>query len=1330
MGEHGEPERIEDGSAGSALRPGPARPAPERGGVRVGPFVLGELCGQGAMGVVYAARDLRDGRPVAVKVLPAALLSDLGRARRFAAEAEVLASLDHPAIVRHVAHGATRRSEPFMAMEWLDGEDLERRLARRGLTVHEVAALGQRVAEGLAAAHARGVIHRDIKPSNLFLRGGEAAEAVILDFGIARVEDAPLSLTATGAVIGTPGYMAPEQARGDLAIDARADLFSLGAVLYECLAGRPAFAGHHVMAVLAKVLLEEPPRLAELRPEVPRALDALVARLLAKDPAARPESAAAVAAELARMSLDDGDVEAALAPSCDPSATSLTDREQRFFCVIVAGAPCAAREEPGAATVRSSASTVPVAAWDDPLAALSRVAAPFGAEIVRLRDGSVLAVARRADSAADQAVRAARCALALRPHLPASAIGIATGLGDASAPVPVGQVLERAVGLVSARHESDGVWVDEVTAGLLDARFVVSEGPRGRQLSHERDAGGGARLLLGRSSPCVGRERELRTLGDVLDECVCEGVARAVLVKAPAGGGKSRLLHEFLAAASRRGDGLAAWLGRGDILSAGSAFALLASALRHALGVREGETVEIRRQRLSARVAQRVPPKDQARVAAFLGELIGTPFPDDELPMLRSARRDPSVLGEQARRAFEDFLSAECAAHPVLLALEDVHWGDLPSLKLIDGALGKLRDRPLLVVAVGRPEVDDLFPKLWAERGVQEIRLAELTRRAAERLARHALGESVAAETLARIVDRAAGNAFYLEELIRAVAEGRGRDLPETVLAMVQARLDALGPDQRRILRAASVFGETFWKGGVVALLGGAEQTGVVGAQLGALVQQEVFVQREESRFSGEDELAFRHALLRDGAYATVTEHDRVVGHRLAGTWLEERAEADPLVLAEHFKRGEEPARAAIHFLQAAQRAHACGDPAAIQHAERGLACGIEGEPRHALMGVLARARWYTGDRGGAEALCKELLQVTPYGSHTHCDMLLSKVFLALQRGDQPALLEVIAAVRYVVPSADNSGPLAGLCWSLLTLVPHMCGDIVEECAAQLAQRAPPLDRAVLGYIVATSASAALYFDRDLGHAAQLYADAADHREAAGYIVTGARIRAYAGTAYALLGAYERAEEELRRALMQAGNAGIMGWLIRHARASVLADRGATREALAEAEQIVREAVDQADPGREGRGRQLLAHALYRSGELASAALEAEASLRLPPMYSVQRAETLATLAASRLAGGRTAEALAAAREAMGAEEPPPVRAFHEPFIRLVHVEALTAAGEHEAARAALAVARRRLLATAARISAPDLRRSFLEDVTDNARTLRLAEERLGLSTV
>src|SRR5262249_2484327 len=156
---------------------------------------------------------------------------------------------------------------------------------------------------------------------------------------------------------------------------------------------------------------------------------------------------------------------------------------------------------------------------------------------------------------------------------------------------------------------------------------------------------------------------------------------------------------------------------------------------------------------------------------------------DDAL--LRSARSNLTVMAAQVRRAFEDFVAAACAARPVLLAFEDLHWGDLASVKLVDAALGKLRDRPLLVVALGRPEVHDLFPQLWIDRGGRETRLGETRGRAAERLVRHALGERVEAATVARIIERAAGNAFYLEELIRAVAEGRGDRLPETVLAMV-----------------------------------------------------------------------------------------------------------------------------------------------------------------------------------------------------------------------------------------------------------------------------------------------------------------------------------------------------------------------------------------------------------------------------------------------------------------------------------------------------------------------------------------------------------------
>ena len=184
------------------------------------------------------------------------------------------------------------------------------------------------------------------------------------------------------------------------------------------------------------------------------------------------------------------------------------------------------------------------------------------------------------------------------------------------------------------------------------------------------------------------------------------------------------------------------------------------------------------------------------------------------------------------------------------------------------------------------------LPRLWAERRLQEIRLKELRKNACERLVRQALGNDVNRETVERIVQQADGHAFYLEELIRAVAEGRGAALPETVLAMVEARLAGLDDEARRVLRAASVFGEVCWAGGVSALQGGATHDRPVSEWLSSLVEQEVLVERPQGRFPGERELAFRHALLREGAYAMLTQEDRTLGHRLAGEWLEQRERA------------------------------------------------------------------------------------------------------------------------------------------------------------------------------------------------------------------------------------------------------------------------------------------------------------------------------------------------------------------------------------------------------------------------------------------------------
>ncbi|HEU4539425.1 MAG TPA: serine/threonine-protein kinase, partial [Polyangiaceae bacterium] len=294
-------------------------------------FVIERLVAQGGMGVVYAARDRQSGEPVALKVMQT--LGSAGLSLdRFEAEAQLLARLRHPAIVRYVAHGVSAGA-PYLAMEWLGGETLEGRLRRGPLPLGDALAVATRVAEALAFAHGLGIIHRDVKPSNVIVDGaGQGLTTRLLDFGIARGGEARPFVTRTGAVIGTPGYMAPEQARGDANIDARVDVFALGCVLFECLTGFAAFRGATVFAVLGKLLMEEPPSLTQAAKGAPPALAELVSRMLAKDPAERPRDGGALLRELERLPRE------ADAPGDLPAAFArLTHREQRFVSVVVAG---------------------------------------------------------------------------------------------------------------------------------------------------------------------------------------------------------------------------------------------------------------------------------------------------------------------------------------------------------------------------------------------------------------------------------------------------------------------------------------------------------------------------------------------------------------------------------------------------------------------------------------------------------------------------------------------------------------------------------------------------------------------------------------------------------------------------------------------------------------------------------------------------------------------------------------------------------------------------------------------------------------------------------
>jgi serine/threonine protein kinase len=267
---------------------------------RLGPYRILKVLGEGGMGVVYHAEDPQLGRAIALKVMkPSAAAADAAR-KRFLREARATAALEHDYIVTIYQVGQDR-GIPFLTMQLLQGETLDERLrAKRRLPLAEALRIGRQVAEGLTAAHDRGLMHRDIKPSNIWLEAGRN-RVKILDFGLARQAGADdAELTHTGVILGTPAYMAPEQACGDT-IDFRCDLFSLGCVIYRMCAGGPPFKGSNSLAILRALAVDTPKPLDEINPEVPPALSELVRRMLGKTPDERPPSARYVAEVLAAL---------------------------------------------------------------------------------------------------------------------------------------------------------------------------------------------------------------------------------------------------------------------------------------------------------------------------------------------------------------------------------------------------------------------------------------------------------------------------------------------------------------------------------------------------------------------------------------------------------------------------------------------------------------------------------------------------------------------------------------------------------------------------------------------------------------------------------------------------------------------------------------------------------------------------------------------------------------------------------------------------------------------------------------------------------------------
>jgi hypothetical protein len=1305
--------KLEPAEASSASGRAQARPTlpaiPER-------YEMLSLLGRGGMGAVYRARERGSGEVVAVKVL---LENHAGAAERFAREAAVLAGLDHPGIVRYGTHGVTKAGEPYLAMEWLDGENLAGRLKRGRLTVDETLTLATQVAAALGAAHARGVVHRDLKPSNLFLVARDIGQVKVLDFGIAQLGGAA-RMTKTGALVGTPGYMAPEQARSEGSLTPAADIFALGCVLFEALAGRPAFEGPNAMAILAKLVFGEAPRLEAHCPDTPPALAALIARMVAKDPAGRPADGEALAAALGALGAPGapGALGAAPTPVTASSGRphALTEAEQRVACIVMIRLD-------GEGALASGAGSLP--------AEVRRAVEEAAGRIAQLADGSIAVAFGGSGVVKDQVTLAARLALVIQAQLPRATIALATGRGASRDTPLLGEAIERAAQRIerASRAAAAGplvVAIDETTAALLDPRFEWREGAAGPELFAEREAAETARRLLGKPMPCVGRERELSVLEHAFDFCVEERAGQVFLVTAPAGVGKSRLAYELTQAIHRRSPDAAIWLGRGDSMCAGSSLHLVGYALSSALGMRCSDPVEARRDQLRMRFADR--GQGARRLSEFLGELVDAPFPDPGSPELDAARRDPRLMAEQTQRAFGDFLAAESDARPVVIILDDLHWGDAASVRFLDLALRDAEGRAIFVLGLARPEVHERFPRLWAERGMQELHLSLLSPKASRRLVGAALGEGFADAAMARLVALSEGNAFYLEELIRAAAEGE-QTLPETVVAMVQARIDGLDPDARRVLRAASLYGEVFWSGGVVALLGDMRPEQATD-WLSRLCAEEVLVRRQDSRFAGQDELAFRHALLREGAYAMLTENDRSLGHRLAGHWLEQHGESDARSLAEHFERGEERARAAQHYLRAADHAYGADDPDAIVLCvERGLGCGAEGELRAALLGLKADVLFRREQYAESIALATEAFDGLPAGSRRwYMTVVTLHAATALL---QPGALHLARRFLDVLPSPEARDEYlrAGF-WLQSTLAAVGEKGVVHELLLQMRREGVHISRddaSAWGYLKSAESNHHHLIQEVPWSRMRANEEATRSLAEAGRWGDRCLKANDYGRSLMDLGDHVGAESVLRenRALTEQRRDAISLAFARLYLARLLA-RVAPVDRLPEPEHLARVVIAADNPMTAGLAHGVLAQLAVRGGDLATAEVEARMACERVRPFPTYSWHIIALFVQILLSLGRAQEALDAGEEALERLVRLGVSGYGEIDLRLAVAEGLGATGRIEEARTMLRETLPRLRRRVDDIPSAEARARYLTEVPTHARLLSVAREWLG----
>jgi class 3 adenylate cyclase/tetratricopeptide (TPR) repeat protein len=847
-------------------------------GTTLGPYQIIEEIGRGGMATVYRAHQPSVGRDVAIKTLLKGIGSDEQAVLRFQREARLVARLEHPHILPvYDFDGACE--PPYIVMRLLETGTLKDVLLRQTLSQEEAVYLLRQVSAALDYAHRQGVVHRDVKPSNILI--DLDGNAFVADFGIARLTGLPTGLTGSGAMLGTPDYMAPEQASGRDRVDQRADVYALGVVAFQMLAGCLPFAGDNPLGVLMQHLQQPTPNITDMNPALPQPINGVFHCVLSKDVERRYASAgeffdalsealgkppAASANRIAAFAAGERSPGPREAPGTGSSQAAPGEQHRPVSVLFIDASEYneLVEEIKGPETARRA------------MAAFWQAAEPCilqrGGAVVERSERDLLAM-WGTDSAAEtdpeQAVFAAlevqeAFSRQARPYLMTAApdeealefplnIGVHSGM--------VLLVRDRATGIPSAsgstislaqriaQHAHGLILISRETFRAVQGVFSVLPAEtlrlRGKRepievfqvtRAKKRAFRVQSRGVEGVVTRMVGREAEFKHIQDAFLDALEENEAWVVTILGEAGLGKSRLLDEFDQWSDLRPERFRIYQGRATPAMTGQPYAMLRDLISYRLSILDSDSPAVVQEKLELGIQELTGAPD-AEMAHLVGHLCG--FDLSASPFVAGLKDDPVQLSGRARQLTLRMFEKVSHLRPQVIELEDVHHADDASIDLLLQLPVECPHMPLLILALARPVLMEQRPQ-WASRipNHKVIRLTPLSRRASRELVAEILQKAGEPPKELRdlVVERGEGNPFYIEELIKMLIEDRvitkespdlwrietsrigNLTVPSTLMGVLQARFDSLVYPEKVALQRASVVGRIFYDSAIEAL--------------------------------------------------------------------------------------------------------------------------------------------------------------------------------------------------------------------------------------------------------------------------------------------------------------------------------------------------------------------------------------------------------------------------------------------------------------------------------------------------------------------------------